>query len=488
MKRTLREFARLCGGRFTGEDREWTAVNNDTRTLQPGQIYLALRGARFDGNEFLPHAAAAGAAAAVIDRPFASPPLPVIEVEDGQLALTRAATAWRGQFTGAVVGVAGSNGKTTVKEMTAAILARRGECLATRGNLNNHIGVPLTLLRLSGAEHSAVIEIGANHAGEVAALLEVARPTVGLITNAGAEHLEGFGDLDGVARAEGEMVAGLDADGVAVINADDPYAAMWRGMTPARVCTFGLDPAADFTARDVSETLTDAGFRTGFTLRSPLGECAVRLNLGGLHNVRNALSAAAAATAAGATLDDVVAGLAGMQRGAGAEGEGGAAAGMVQRYRARGRALQRERAGRTFSIVVVAEGAKPVGGSMVYQGQKDGFAQHARLGGVGEVVGAAIGERTGKDSRTVVLGHLQRGGGPVSSDRLLALRLGTAATRFLEESTDSGMVAARHGTMTLVPLQEATRGIRTVPPDSDVVRAGRELGICFGDEPLERFA
>ncbi len=313
MKRTLREFARLCGGRFTGEDREWTAVNNDTRTLQPGQIYLALRGARFDGNEFLPHAAAAGAAAAVIDRPFASPPLPVIEVEDGQLALTRAATAWRGQFTGAVVGVAGSNGKTTVKEMTAAILARRGECLATRGNLNNHIGVPLTLLRLSGAEHSAVIEIGANHAGEVAALLEVARPTVGLITNAGAEHLEGFGDLDGVARAEGEMVAGLDADGVAVINADDPYAAMWRGMTPARVCTFGLDPAADFTARDVSETLTDAGFRTGFTLRSPLGECAVRLNLGGLHNVRNALSAAAAATAAGATLDDVVAGLAGMQ-------------------------------------------------------------------------------------------------------------------------------------------------------------------------------
>jgi len=150
--------------------------------------------------------------------------------------------------------------------------------------------------------------------------------------------------------------------------------------------------------------------------------------------------------------------------------------------------LQRERAGRTFSIVVVAEGAKPVGGSMIYQGQKDGFAQHARLGGVGEVVGAAIGERTGKDSRTVVLGHLQRGGGPVSSDRLLALRLGTAATRFLEESTESGMVAARHGMMTLVPLQEATRGIRTVPPDSDVVRAGRELGICFGDEPLERFA
>lgn len=313
MKRTLREFARLCGGRYTGEDREWTAVNNDTRTLAPGQIYLALRGARFDGNEFLPHAAAAGAVAAVIDRPFESPPLPVIEVDDGQAALTRAATAWREQFSAPVVGVAGSNGKTTVKEMTAAILARRGECLATRGNLNNHIGVPLTLLRLQGSERSAVIEIGANHAGEVAALVEIARPTVGLITNAGAEHLEGFGDLDGVARAEGEMVAGLAADGVAVINADDPYVSMWRDMTRARVVTFGLDPGADFTALDIGETLTDAGFRTEFTLRSPLGECAIRLNLGGLHNVRNALSAAAAATAAGATLADVAAGLAAMQ-------------------------------------------------------------------------------------------------------------------------------------------------------------------------------
>src|SRR5690606_5118754 len=300
MKRTLHQFALLCGGRFDGEDLPWSVVNNDTRSLAPGQIYIALRGARFDGNDFLSQAAAAGAVAAVIDRPVADPPLPVIQVEDGQAALTRAAAGWRAQFTAPVVGVAGSNGKTTVKEMTAAILARRGECLATRGNLNNHIGVPLTLLRLTGSERSAVIEIGANHAGEVAALVSVARPTVGLITNAGAEHLEGFGDLDGVARAEGEMVAGLDADGVAVINADDPYAPLWRGMTRATVRTFGLDAGADFTARDVRGTLTSAGFVTTFTLRSPQGECAITLNLGGLHNVRNALSAAAAATAAGA--------------------------------------------------------------------------------------------------------------------------------------------------------------------------------------------
>jgi UDP-N-acetylmuramoyl-tripeptide--D-alanyl-D-alanine ligase len=313
VKRTLRDFARLCGGRYDGQDRAWTLVNNDTRTLQPGQIYVALRGERFDGNDFLPAAAAAGAVAALVDRPVANAPLPVIEVPDSLQALTRAAAGWRAQFRAPVIGVAGSNGKTTVKELTAAILARRGECLATRGNLNNHIGVPLTLLRLTGTEQAAVIEIGANHPGEVAALVEVARPTVGLITNAGAEHLEGFGDLDGVARAEGEMVAGLAPQGVAVINADDPYATLWRGMTRASVRTFGLDHSADFHAVDLRETLDDAGFRSTFTLRSPRGERPVTLNVGGRHNVRNALCAAAAATAAGATLEHVVDGLAAMQ-------------------------------------------------------------------------------------------------------------------------------------------------------------------------------
>jgi UDP-N-acetylmuramoyl-tripeptide--D-alanyl-D-alanine ligase len=251
--------------------------------------------------------------AALVDRPATTPPLPLIEVADSQAALTRVAAGWRAQFHAPVVGVAGSNGKTTVKEMTAAILARRGECLATRGNLNNHIGVPLTLLRLTGTEQAAVVEIGANHPGEVAALVAIARPTVGLITNAGAEHLEGFGDLDGVARAEGEMVAGLPADAVAIINADDPYAGLWRGMTHAQVRTFGLDQPADFCATAVRETLEDAGFRTSFTLQSPQGECSVTLNLGGRHNVRNALCAAAAAMAAGASLAHVSAGLAAMQ-------------------------------------------------------------------------------------------------------------------------------------------------------------------------------
>jgi UDP-N-acetylmuramoyl-tripeptide--D-alanyl-D-alanine ligase len=313
VKRTLRTFAALCGGRFSGEDGAFTGVSTDTRALRAGEIYIALRGPRFDGNEFLEAAAAAGAVAAVVDRPVSRTPLSVIEVPDGQAALSRAAAGWRAGFSKPLLGIAGSNGKTTVKEMTSSILAQRGSCLATRGNLNNHIGVPLTLLRLSSEHSAAVIEIGANNPGEVADLVAIAKPTVGLITNAGAEHLEGFGDLDGVARAEGEMVAGLTAADTAVINADDDYAQLWRDMTPASVVTFGVDRPADFRAARVNESLTDAGFRVTFTLQSPLGERAVQLNVGGRHNVRNATAAAAAAMQAGATLDDVVQGLAAMQ-------------------------------------------------------------------------------------------------------------------------------------------------------------------------------
>ncbi len=313
MNRTLRDFATLCGGRYSGEDLPYNGVGTDTRTLAAGEIYLALRGPNFDGNNFLDAAAKAGAVAAVVDRKTGNAALPLIEVADGQAALTRAAAGWRARYTAPVVGVAGSNGKTTVKEMTAAILARRGNGLATRGNFNNHIGVPLTLLRLDAAHRTAVVEIGTNSPGEVAALVAMARPTVGLVTNAGAEHLEGFGDLDGVAQEEGQMLAGLAADGVGLINADDPYADMWRGMTRARVLTFGIDAAADLAATDLTETLTDEGFRARFTFNSPQGRRALQLNVGGKHNVRNALAAAGAAMAAGATLDDVEAGLAAMQ-------------------------------------------------------------------------------------------------------------------------------------------------------------------------------
>jgi UDP-N-acetylmuramoyl-tripeptide--D-alanyl-D-alanine ligase len=194
--------------------------------------------------------------------------------------------------------------------MTAAILSRRGPCLSTKGNLNNHIGVPLTLLRLAPEHKSAVIEMGANRLGDVAELVGFAAPTVGFITNAGAEHLEGFGDLDGVARGEGEMVEGLAADAAAVINADDAYAGYWRKIArAARVLTFGVRNAADFSAADIVQSIERGEFATRFLLKSPLGERAVTLSAGGGHNVLNALGAAAAASAAGASLEDIALGL-----------------------------------------------------------------------------------------------------------------------------------------------------------------------------------
>jgi len=312
MKRTLSEFARACGGKLQGPDAAFSDVVSDSRTLQPRQLFIALRGPNFDGNEYVEAARAAGAAGAVVER--AQPvPLPQIVVSDAQQALTRAARAWRAAFKGALVGVAGSNGKTTAKEMTAAILAEAGPCLATRGNLNNHIGVPLTLLRLTAAERFAVVEMGANHPGEVAALVEIAQPAVGMITNAGAEHLEGFKTLEGVARAEGEMVAGLAPAATAVINADDAFAALWRSLTAARVVTFGLRERADFSASEVESSIGAQGFRTRFRLSAPQGSTAIELSLGGAHNVANALAAAAAAASAGATLAQIATGLAGVR-------------------------------------------------------------------------------------------------------------------------------------------------------------------------------
>jgi UDP-N-acetylmuramoyl-tripeptide--D-alanyl-D-alanine ligase len=309
MKRTLEEFARACLGRLQGADAAFTDVVNDSRTLKRGQLFVALAGPRFDGHDFIGAALQAGAAGALVSR--AQPiGLPQIVVADTQAALERAARSWRARFAGPLVGVAGSNGKTTAKEMTAAILSMAGGCLATRGNLNNHIGVPLTLMRLTPEHRFAVIEMGANRAGEVAALVALARPSIGMITNAGAEHLEGFGSLEGVARAEGEMVTGLTAAGTAVINADDEFVSLWRGSTPARVVTFGVRHAADFSAHEVHTSVGAQGFKTRFRLKAPQGSTAIELSLGGAHNVANALAASAAAASAGATLEQIAAGLA----------------------------------------------------------------------------------------------------------------------------------------------------------------------------------
>jgi UDP-N-acetylmuramoyl-tripeptide--D-alanyl-D-alanine ligase len=257
-------------------------------------------------------AVARGAAGAVVRSEQASARSQIL-VDDTLAALASGASAWRESFAIPVVGVAGSNGKTTVKELISGILSQVGPCLSTRGNLNNHIGVPLTLFRLTVEHRYAVVEMGADRAGEVATLVRIGRPTIGIITNAGAEHLEGFGSLEGVARAEGEMVAGLAPDATAVINHDDPFELLWKNMTSARVCTFGLQPGADFTAGGIRTIIGESGFVTQFTLHAPHGSVPVELHLAGRHNLANALGAAAAASAAGVGLTEIARGLAGMR-------------------------------------------------------------------------------------------------------------------------------------------------------------------------------
>jgi UDP-N-acetylmuramoyl-tripeptide--D-alanyl-D-alanine ligase len=310
--RTLQQFAVAGHGRLHGEDRAFNEMAIDTRKLAPGDLFAALRGEHIDGHDFVDAAAAAGAAGAVVQRKLTLM-LPQIVVSNVEMALADAARAARAQFRGPLIGVAGSNGKTTVKEMLSSILSRLGPCLSTRGNLNNHLGVPMTLLRLDETHRSAVIEMGANRRGDVEQLVQIARPGIGLITNAGAEHLEGFGSLEGAARAEGEMVAGLSASGTAVINADDAYASLWRASTTAQVVSFGLQQEADFRARDMHFDAAEDALTTRFRLCSPLGETDISLALAGRHNVLNALAAAAAATSAGASLQDIAAGLGAMR-------------------------------------------------------------------------------------------------------------------------------------------------------------------------------
>ena len=310
MKRTLRDAATAVGGQLVGADHPYGAVATDSRTLEPGALFVALRGPHFDGREFVAAAAARGAIGAVVEGAV-DHALPQVVVADALRALQQLGQAWRGEFTLPIVAIAGSNGKTTTKEMTAAILSRMGLCMATHGNLNNHIGVPVTLMRLEASHGSAVVEMGANRIGDVAELVHLSRPTVGLITNAGAEHLEGFGNLDGVAQGEGEMVSCLDPGATAVINADDAYAGYWLKIATAqRIITFGVHANADFMAKNSLQTVERGEFATRFTLECPLGQRSITLKAGGMHNVGNALAAAAAASAAGASLEQIAAGLA----------------------------------------------------------------------------------------------------------------------------------------------------------------------------------
>ncbi|MEJ2523365.1 MAG: Mur ligase family protein [Gammaproteobacteria bacterium] len=224
---SLTAVARAVGGTLLGADARFSGVSTDTRSLSPGQLFVALSGPRFDGHDFVAAAAERGAVAAVVERPLDTG-VPTLRVADTLAALGAMANWWRRQFTLPVIALTGSFGKTTVKEMLAAIARTRGETLATTGNLNNEIGVPLTLFRLGEEHATAVVEMGANHQREIARLTAITQPDVGLVTVAGPAHLEGFGSLEGVARGKGEIFQGLPGDGVAVINADDPFAPMWR--------------------------------------------------------------------------------------------------------------------------------------------------------------------------------------------------------------------------------------------------------------------
>jgi UDP-N-acetylmuramoyl-tripeptide--D-alanyl-D-alanine ligase len=304
--------AEAMGTRYEGRDAVFTGVSTDTRALRRGDLFFALKGPHFDGHLFLAEALSGGAVGAVVSRTFETA-LPVIEVADTRVALGTLASFWRRQFTIPLVAVTGSNGKTTVKNMLASILAQRGECLYTEGNLNNDIGMPLTLLRLRASHRYAVIEMGMNHRGEIAYLSNLALPTVAVITNAAEAHLAGLGGVEQVARAKGEIFGGLAPDGIAVINADDPYADLWRELAEPRRCvTFGLDHRADVTAEYAMNT---SGCE--LQLKTTEGEMDMRLPLLGKHNVMNALAAATASLAAGAELADIRKGLARLQAAAG---------------------------------------------------------------------------------------------------------------------------------------------------------------------------
>ncbi len=295
----LAQINEIVHGHFYGDGVTVVSVSIDTRTLRPGDLYIAISGERFDGHEFVRQAQQAGACAALVQKPVDTD-LPYIVVPDTRKALAELASAWRQQSGVKLVGITGSNGKTTVKEMTAAILSVNAPVLFTRGNLNNDIGVPLTLLRLESRHRFAVIEMGANHPGEIRYSAMYAKPDVALINNAGPAHIEGFGDIIGVARAKGEIVQSLHEHGVAVLNVDDPYFDYWRGLAGNRsVLSFGLSAAADVRASQIDFRVLADRFVTAFKLHLPDQVISVQIALPGQHNVVNALAAAAAATALG---------------------------------------------------------------------------------------------------------------------------------------------------------------------------------------------
>ena len=310
----LSELLAVLDARLVGADVAFTAVSTDSRKIEPGQLFIALTGPNFDGHDYLAAVAAKGAVAALVEREVSDVELPQLVVADARVALGQLGALNRQAYEGPLAAVTGSSGKTTVKEMLASILRAGlgGPVLATRGNLNNDLGAPLTLLELAPQHVAAVIELGANHVGEIAYTVGLTQPQVAIITNAGSAHVGEFGGPDKIIEAKGEILEGLSASGTAILNLDDKAFTVWQQRNGSRsVLSFALrNSAADFYT---SELARDARGCVAFTLQSPAGSARIQLNLLGEHNVANALAAAAAAHALNVPLVGIQAGLESLQ-------------------------------------------------------------------------------------------------------------------------------------------------------------------------------
>ncbi len=301
MKYSLTEIENITSGKLFGKDIVAHGLSTDTRTLSKGELFVALSGENYDAHEFISTGKASLAAGVIVDRKLEIN-LPQIVVNDTCIALQDIARAWRNNFSIPVIGITGSNGKTSVKEFIKYILFSQGNVLATVGNLNNHIGVPLTLLNLDQTHNFAVIEMGANHAGEIATLASIACPNIGVITNIGPAHLEGFGSLQGVADAKSELYQNLSTEGIAVVNADEPFRHEWHEKIANRMqITFGVENSADVIGKVV-----DIGLIEIFT---PIGEARIELKTPGLHSLYNALAAAAVCIGVGIDIEFIKAGI-----------------------------------------------------------------------------------------------------------------------------------------------------------------------------------
>ena len=320
----LSAAARALGVALRGGDVQIARVTTNSRDIRAGDLFVAIKGPRFDGHDFVGQALAGGAVAAMIsdESVLRDSDAPALVVDDVRLGYGRLAAWWRSMFSIPLVAITGSNGKTTVKEMLASILRQHAgmdAVLATRGNLNNDIGMPSVLLELEPRHRFAVVEMGMNHLGEIAYLSRLAHPTVALVNNAGTAHIGEVGSVEAIARAKGEIYSGLDSDGVAIINADDAYADYWRSLVSGkRIVEFGLTRHASISAR---YELSEAG--SLITLQTPDARFPVTLHVPGLHNVKNALAAVAAASVLGIPAERIVAGL----------GEYRGVAGRLQRRR-----------------------------------------------------------------------------------------------------------------------------------------------------------